>query len=58
MHVHAFDLQGRITEVQAAEAGLYELDGKILLCLAYQPLRKWDGSLRLGAEIEVSVVEE
>ncbi|XP_060793830.1 CST complex subunit CTC1 isoform X2 [Neoarius graeffei] len=45
--------RGRITEVQAAEAGLYELDGKILLCLAYQPLRKWDGSLRLGAEIEL-----
>ncbi|KAF4078374.1 hypothetical protein AMELA_G00198540 [Ameiurus melas] len=45
--------RGRITGVRDAEAGLYEIDGKMLLCLAYQPVRKWGGGLRPGAEIEL-----
>ncbi|XP_053499587.1 CST complex subunit CTC1 [Ictalurus furcatus] len=45
--------RGRITGVRDVEAGLYEIDGKMLLCLAYQPVRKWGGGLRPGAEIEL-----
>ncbi|KAM9445852.1 CST complex subunit CTC1 [Clarias gariepinus] len=45
--------KGRITGVHSAEAGLYQIDGKMLLCLAYQPQRKWGGGLRPGAEIEL-----
>lgn len=45
--------RGRVTGVRDAEAGLYEIDGKMLLCLAYQPVRKWGGGLRPGAEIEL-----
>uniref|UniRef100_A0A4W4EPI7 CST complex subunit CTC1 n=1 Tax=Electrophorus electricus TaxID=8005 RepID=A0A4W4EPI7_ELEEL len=45
---------GRITSVLNEEAGLYEIDGKVGLCLAYQPQRKWGGgALRPGAEIEL-----
>ncbi|XP_035377570.1 CST complex subunit CTC1 isoform X2 [Electrophorus electricus] len=46
--------RGRITSVLNEEAGLYEIDGKVGLCLAYQPQRKWGGgALRPGAEIEL-----
>lgn len=55
---HTHDVQGRITGVQDAEAGLYKIDGEMLLCLAYQPLWKGGGGLRPGAEIEVSVMDE
>ncbi|KAI4902820.1 hypothetical protein NFI96_025038, partial [Prochilodus magdalenae] len=48
--------RGRITSVLNAEAGLYQIDGKVGLCLAYQPLRKWCGGLRPGAEIELQNV--
>ncbi|XP_076842186.1 CST complex subunit CTC1 [Brachyhypopomus gauderio] len=45
---------GRITSVLNEEAGLYEIDGKVGLCLAYQPPKNWGGGvLRPGAEIEV-----
>ncbi|TUT77146.1 Transferrin receptor protein 2 [Bagarius yarrelli] len=45
--------EGRVTGVQDAEAGLYQIDGKLLLCLAYQPLWKWGGGIRPGAELEL-----
>ncbi|XP_072552754.1 CST complex subunit CTC1 isoform X2 [Salminus brasiliensis] len=48
--------RGRLTSVLNAEAGLYEIDGKVGLCLAYQPQRKWCGGLRPGAEIELQNV--
>ncbi|XP_062871489.1 CST complex subunit CTC1 [Trichomycterus rosablanca] len=48
--------RGRITAVLNQEAGLYELDGKVTLCLAYQPLRKWGGGLRPGAELKLDHV--
>ncbi|KAK3519512.1 hypothetical protein QTP70_033408, partial [Hemibagrus guttatus] len=50
--------RGRITAIQDADAGLYKIDGEMLLCLAYQPLRKGGGGLRPGVEIEVSVMDE
>lgn len=53
-----FDLQGLITKVLHAEAGLYEIDGKVGLCLAYQPLQECGGGLRPGAEIQVSVMSD
>lgn len=37
------------------EAGLYMIDGKVGLCLAYQPLR-WNSGLRPGAEVELQHV--
>ncbi|XP_028835529.1 CST complex subunit CTC1 isoform X1 [Denticeps clupeoides] len=43
--------KGVITEVTDEEAGLYVIDGKVGLCLAYQPMRR--RGLRLGAEIEL-----
>ncbi|XP_036447454.1 CST complex subunit CTC1 [Colossoma macropomum] len=48
--------RGRISSVLNAEAGLYEIDRKVGLCLAYQPLRKWCSGLRPGAEIELQNV--
>ncbi|XP_007237564.3 CST complex subunit CTC1 isoform X2 [Astyanax mexicanus] len=48
--------RGLITSVLNAEAGLYEIDGKVGLCLAYQPQRKLSGGLRPGAEIELQNV--
>ncbi len=32
-----FDWQGTLTKILNAEAGLYEIDGQVGLCLAYQP---------------------
>ncbi len=51
-----FDWQGTLTKILNAEAGLYEIDGQVGLCLAYQPAQKWGGGLRPGAEIQVSDV--
>ncbi|XP_056588317.1 CST complex subunit CTC1 isoform X1 [Triplophysa dalaica] len=45
--------RGLITKVLHAEAGLYEIDGKVGLCLAYQPLQECGGGLRPGAEIQL-----
>lgn len=50
------DWQGTVTKILNAEAGLYEIDGQVGLCLAYQPAQKWGGGLRPGAEIQVSVM--
>uniref|UniRef100_A0A452IJN4 CST complex subunit CTC1 n=1 Tax=Gopherus agassizii TaxID=38772 RepID=A0A452IJN4_9SAUR len=46
-------LQGIITRVLNAQAGLYELDNKICLCLAYQQLLNSARGLRPGACVEV-----
>ena len=40
-----------LTSVLSAAAGLYVIDGKVGLCLAYQPLQR--RGLRPGAEIEL-----
>ncbi|KAJ8255041.1 hypothetical protein GJAV_G00200290 [Gymnothorax javanicus] len=45
--------KGVITKVLSSEAGLYEIDGKVGLCLAYQPLPSGGHRLRPGAEIEL-----
>lgn len=45
--------KGTVTKILNAEAGLYELDGQVGLCLAYQPTQKWGGGLRPGAEIQL-----
>lgn len=47
-----FLLQGTLTEVVSEGAGLYVIDRKVGLCLAYQPaLRR---KLRVGDSVEVS----
>lgn len=46
-------LQGVITRVLNNQAGLYELDNKICLCLAYQQLLNSARGLRPGACVEV-----
>ncbi|XP_073678894.1 CST complex subunit CTC1-like, partial [Garra rufa] len=45
--------KGMVTKILNAEAGLYEIDGQVGLCLAYQPAQKWGGGLRPGAEIQL-----
>ncbi|KAF4096211.1 CST complex subunit CTC1 [Onychostoma macrolepis] len=45
--------KGTVTKILNAEAGLYEIDGQVGLCLAYQPTQKWGGGLRPGAEIQL-----
>ncbi|XP_030630813.1 CST complex subunit CTC1 [Chanos chanos] len=45
--------KGVVTSVLNAEAGLYEIDGRVGLCLAFQPVQKWGGGLRPGVEIEL-----
>lgn len=41
-----------VTEVVSEGAGLYVLDGKVGLCVAYQPAAK--RKLRAGDRVEVS----
>uniref|UniRef100_A0A671SK34 CST complex subunit CTC1 n=1 Tax=Sinocyclocheilus anshuiensis TaxID=1608454 RepID=A0A671SK34_9TELE len=45
--------KGTVTKILNAEAGLYEIDGQVGLCLAYQPAQNWGGGLRPGAEIQL-----
>ncbi|KAL1249201.1 hypothetical protein QQF64_020206 [Cirrhinus molitorella] len=45
--------KGMVTKILNAEAGLYEIDGQVGLCLAYQPAQKWGGGLRPGVEIQL-----
>ncbi|XP_056425063.1 CST complex subunit CTC1 isoform X2 [Hyla sarda] len=45
--------KGVITRVLNAPAGLYELDGALLLCTAYTQLRNGGRGLRVGARVEV-----
>ncbi|XP_064877247.1 CST complex subunit CTC1-like [Oncorhynchus nerka] len=47
----AISYKGVLTSVLSAAAGLYVIDGKVGLCLAYQPLQR--RGLRPGAEIEL-----
>ncbi|XP_074856917.1 CST complex subunit CTC1 isoform X2 [Carettochelys insculpta] len=44
---------GTITRVLNAQAGLYELDNKVCLCLAYQQLLNSARGLRPGARVEL-----
>ncbi|KAL0970732.1 hypothetical protein UPYG_G00246490 [Umbra pygmaea] len=50
-HSRVISYQGVLTCVLSAEAGLYVIDGKVGLCLAYQPIQR--RGLRPGAEIEL-----
>ncbi|XP_051947393.1 CST complex subunit CTC1 [Xyrauchen texanus] len=52
-HSTLISYKGVITKILNAEAGLYEIDKKVWLCLAYQPVQKWGGGLRPGAEIQL-----
>ncbi|XP_018589060.1 CST complex subunit CTC1 isoform X2 [Scleropages formosus] len=45
--------KGVLTRVLDAEGGLFELDGKVGLCVAYQPLQEMACSFRPGAQIEL-----
>ncbi|XP_064185130.1 CST complex subunit CTC1 [Anguilla rostrata] len=45
--------KGVVSKVLNSEAGLYEIDGTVGLCLAYQPLQRGGHRLRPGAEIEL-----
>ncbi|KAL4631411.1 CST complex subunit CTC1 isoform X1 [Arapaima gigas] len=45
--------KGILTRVLDAEWGLFELDGKVGLCVAYQPLQERAFEFRPGAQIEV-----
>ncbi|KAG9346431.1 hypothetical protein JZ751_006742 [Albula glossodonta] len=45
--------KGVVSKVLNSEAGLYEIDGQVGLCLAYQPLQRGGRGLRPGAEIEL-----
>ncbi|XP_043926804.1 CST complex subunit CTC1 [Protopterus annectens] len=45
--------RGRITKVLNLEAGLYELDGKVGLCVSYQPMLNGGRGLRPGASLEL-----
>ncbi|XP_041925344.1 CST complex subunit CTC1 [Alosa sapidissima] len=54
-HSKIISYKGVITAVTDQEAGLYVIDGKVGLCLAYQPLR-WNSGLRPGAEVELQHV--
>ncbi|TRY60733.1 hypothetical protein DNTS_007806 [Danionella cerebrum] len=42
---------GTITKILNLEAGLFELEGQVGLCMAYQPVQKWHGALRPGAKL-------
>ncbi|KAJ7317989.1 hypothetical protein JRQ81_004151 [Phrynocephalus forsythii] len=44
---------GTITKVLNAQAGLFELDNRFILCLTYQPLLHSGRGLRPGAHIEL-----
>ncbi|OCT59470.1 hypothetical protein XELAEV_18000892mg [Xenopus laevis] len=46
--------QGSLTRVLDPQAGLYELDGKVLLCTVYLQLLNGGRGLREGARVEVS----
>ncbi|XP_051896225.1 CST complex subunit CTC1-like [Pristis pectinata] len=46
--------RGVISKVLNFRAGLYELDGKVGLCVAYQQLVNYGRGLRPGAQVEVS----
>ncbi|XP_072006000.1 CST complex subunit CTC1 isoform X2 [Engystomops pustulosus] len=45
--------KGVVTRVRSASAGLYELDGALLLCTAYTQLQNGGRGLRVGARVEV-----
>ncbi|XP_048885467.1 CST complex subunit CTC1 isoform X2 [Brienomyrus brachyistius] len=45
--------KGVLTKVLDAESGLFELDGQVGLCLAYQPSLRMASSLRPGVQIEI-----
>ncbi|XP_075715348.1 CST complex subunit CTC1 isoform X2 [Rhinoderma darwinii] len=45
--------KGVVTQVLNAHAGLFELDGAVLLCMAYTQLRNGGRGLRVGARVEV-----
>ncbi|XP_069623497.1 CST complex subunit CTC1 isoform X1 [Ranitomeya imitator] len=45
--------KGVVTRVLNAPAGLYELDGALLLCTAYTQLQNGGRGLRVGARVEV-----
>ncbi|XP_073407733.1 CST complex subunit CTC1 isoform X2 [Dendrobates tinctorius] len=45
--------KGVVTRVLNAPAGLYELDGVLLLCTAYTQLQNGGRGLRVGARVEV-----
>nr|XP_023653209.1 CST complex subunit CTC1 isoform X1 [Paramormyrops kingsleyae] len=45
--------KGVLTKVLDAESGLFELDGQVGLCLAYQPSLGMVSSLRPGVQIEI-----
>ncbi|XP_063786951.1 CST complex subunit CTC1 isoform X2 [Pseudophryne corroboree] len=45
--------QGVITRLRDAHAGLYELDGAVVLCTAYTQLRNGGRGMRTGARVEV-----
>ncbi|XP_066578424.1 CST complex subunit CTC1 isoform X2 [Amia ocellicauda] len=47
------DYKGVVSRVLNAEAGLYEIDGQVGLCLAYQQVLNCGRGLRPGAEIEL-----
>nr|XP_034996565.1 CST complex subunit CTC1 isoform X2 [Zootoca vivipara] len=47
---------GTITQVLNAQAGLYELDNKLTLCLAYQQMLNSGRGLRPGAGVELQDV--
>jgi hypothetical protein len=48
-----FSLQGTVTSVLNEPAGLYELDGKLVLCLAYQQFHSLRRVIRPGVCLEV-----
>nr|XP_033780314.1 CST complex subunit CTC1 isoform X5 [Geotrypetes seraphini] len=50
--------KGTVTKVLNARAGLYEVDGSICLCVAYQQLVNWGRGLRPGARIEYSALKD
>ncbi|KAJ8008623.1 hypothetical protein DPEC_G00106800 [Dallia pectoralis] len=50
-HSRVISYKGMLTSVRSTGAGLYVIDGKIGLCLAYQPIQRH--GLRPGAEIEL-----
>ncbi|XP_068130127.1 CST complex subunit CTC1 isoform X2 [Hyperolius riggenbachi] len=47
------DYQGVVTRVRDAQAGLYELDGMVVLCTAYTQLHNAGRGLREGSKVEV-----
>lgn len=47
--------QGKVTGVLSQPAGLYEVDGQLALCLAYQQLQSLRKVVRPGVSLEVRV---